>query len=225
MIRAEHLSKSYEQGPMTIRAVNDVSFEIGDGEFVCVAGPSGSGKTTLLNMVGLLDSPSDGKIFLDDAEIAHMSAREISLFRRDYCSFIFQNFHLFSYLNAIQTIEFPLIVKKVPRHERRKMAERMLGAVLMDDRAGNMPYQLSGGQMQRVAIARALVTLPKIVLADEPTANLDSGTAREIIKLMKDLNESEGITFFFSTHDRRIMEASGRILYLNDGSLSDEIRN
>jgi putative ABC transport system ATP-binding protein len=205
-------------GETRVDALRGVSLTIDKGELLAIAGPSGSGKSTILNMIGCIDNPSDGKVLVDGTEVEHLSDGELTRYRRTRIGFIFQSFNLIPVLNVYENIEFPLLLRKhLSRKEREKVVMHFVDEVGLADRLKNKPNELSGGQRQRVAIARALVTRPLIVLADEPTANLDSGTGHKIVELMRAINEAEKTTFIFSTHDSHIMEHARRIISIRDG--------
>ena len=226
LITAETLSKEYRTGEITVRALRDVSFEIEPASFVSFVGPSGSGKTTLLNLIGCLDKPTEGRLTVADTDVATLSRRESAAFRGGHIGFIFQDFNLMAVLTVYENIEYPLLmVQSVAAPERKKRVEALLRGIGMEDQHRKYPDQISGGQKQRVAIARALVTNPKLVLADEPTANLDSATAYTVIKLMKALRDEMGTTFIFSTHDQKIVGEAEIVYSLDDGMIrSREVR-
>jgi putative ABC transport system ATP-binding protein len=212
------VSKTYALGRLSVPALYDVSLTVGLGEFVAIAGPSGSGKTTLLNLIGCLDTPSQGEIEIDGERVSHLGAGRRADLRARKLGFVFQTFSLLPVLSAYENVEYPLLLRRRQSDLRRRV-ETVLAEVGLADRARHRPSELSGGQQQRVAIARALVTEPPLVLADEPTANLDSKTGQEIIELMQQLNRERGTTFIFSTHDPRIMRIAGRVVELHDGRL------
>jgi len=218
---ATKVSKDYAVGEVTIRALNDVSFEIQPASFVSFVGPSGSGKTTLLNLIGCLDKPTEGKLEVAGTDVLHLARKQSALFRGNNIGFIFQDFNLIPVLTVYENIEYPLLmVQNVPGGERKKRILTMLEAVGMGDQKDKFPDQISGGQKQRVAIARALVTNPKLVLADEPTANLDHKTAFLVIDLMKKMKDDLKTTFIFSTHDQKIVGEAEIIYSLEDGELA-----
>ena len=212
------VSKTYRLGKLTVTALDGVSLTVDAGEFLAVAGPSGSGKTTLLNLIGCLDTPTSGEVEIDGEPVSTLSEGRRADLRARKLGFIFQTFNLIPVLTAWENVEYPLLI-----HRRGGDVATRVRAVLdqvgLGDRARHRPPELSGGQQQRVAIARALVTDPALVLADEPTANLDSKTGHEIIELMRRLNRERGTTFVFSTHDPRIMTAADRVLEISDGRL------
>ena len=220
LVRAEHLAKTYRAGEMEVQAIRGVDFAIERSSFVSFVGPSGSGKTTLLNMIGCLDHPTSGKLTVLDTDIATLGRREAAEFRGKHLGFVFQDFSLIPVLSAYENIEYPLLmVQSWPAEKRRQRILTLLDAVGMKDQADKRPDQLSGGQKQRVAVARALVTNPELVLADEPTANLDHATALRIIELMKGMRDEFGTTFIFSTHDPKIMAEAEVTFTLEDGRL------
>jgi putative ABC transport system ATP-binding protein len=215
------VKKHYMLGDTRVDALRGVSLNIEQGEFLAIAGPSGSGKSTILNMIGCIDVPSDGRVLIDGTEVEHLTDTQLTRYRRNKIGFIFQSFNLIPVLNVYENIEFPLLLKRaLTRKEREKIVMRFVEEVQLSDRLKNKPNELSGGQRQRVAIARALVTNPLIILADEPTANLDSATGHKIIELMKMINEVEKTTLIFSTHDAHIMEHARRVVSLHDGSVA-----
>lgn len=220
LVLAEGLSKEYKVGDILIPAIRGVDFTIESASFVCFVGPSGSGKTTLLNMIGCLDHPTSGRLTILDTEVSSLDRRAAAAFRGENLGFVFQDFNLIPVLTAFENIEYPLImVQKWPASKRRERVRSLLEATGIADQADKRPDQLSGGQKQRVAVARALVTNPSIVLADEPTANLDHKTAYLIIDLMKRLRDEFETTFIFSTHDPKIMAEAEVTFTLEDGKV------
>ncbi|RJQ63630.1 MAG: ABC transporter ATP-binding protein [Desulfobacteraceae bacterium] len=218
MIMAEDLSKTYETGQVKVDALKGLNFNIQKGAFVSFVGPSGSGKTTLLNLIGCLDRPSSGNLLVAGMEVTNLSTKDRAIFRGKHIGFIFQSFNLIPVLTAFENVEYPLImVQNVPAAERKKRVTELLEAVGMIDQRKQFPDQLSGGQKQRVAVARALVTHPDLVLADEPTANLDHDTAHGILRLMKKIQKDLQTTFVFSTHDVRIIDEAESIFRIEDG--------
>jgi putative ABC transport system ATP-binding protein len=208
-----------------VKAVSGVDLTIRRGEFSAIIGPSGSGKTTFLNLISGLDRVSSGKIWLNERLLGDMSGGELSDFRRDNIGFIFQAYNLIPVLTVEENVEYIMMLQHVPAAERRERVSKVLADLGLKGYENRRPPQLSGGQQQRVAVARAIVSEPAIVLADEPTANLDSQTAIDLVKMMRDLNESHGITFVFSTHDARVMEGARRLIELRDGRIDkDEVR-
>jgi putative ABC transport system ATP-binding protein len=226
LIRLENVSKIYRTNGVEFPALGGISFSVEKGEFLSIAGPSGSGKTTALNIIGCLDKPSGGSIFLDEMDISSKKSTELANIRRYKIGFIFQTFNLIPILTAFENVEFPLILKgDLSQKERNAWVEEILTDVGLKDFMHRKPSQMSGGQQQRVAIARALVKKPKLILADEPTANLDSKTGKEVLELMLQLNEKTGATFIFSTHDKMVMDFGRRLIMLKDGLIkSDEKR-
>jgi len=223
LVKAQHLVKTYRAGNIDVPALKGVDFSIEPGAFVAFVGPSGSGKSTLLNMIGGLDKPSGGQLTVLDTDIAALDRRAAARFRGANLGFVFQDFNLIPVLTAYENIEYPLLmVQDWPADRRRARVTELLAAVGMADQADKRPDQLSGGQKQRVAVARALATRPKLVLADEPTANLDHDTAYRILELMKKMRDEFGTTFIFSTHDSKIMGEAEVTFTLEDGRLMNE---
>jgi putative ABC transport system ATP-binding protein len=220
LVVAQSLSKTYATDSVEVKALQSVSFDIDAGSFLAFVGPSGSGKTTLLNLIGCLDKPTSGNLAVAGMDVAQLGRRQAAEFRGQNIGFIFQSFNLISVLTAFENVEYPLVmVQEQPPAERRSRVLKLLKAVGMLEQKNQMPEQLSGGQKQRVAIARALVTQPKLVLADEPTANLDHETAYMILRLMKQMRDDFGTTFIFSTHDTRIIGEAEIVYTLEDGRL------
>jgi len=220
LIRAEKLVKTYRTGEVEVPAVRGVDFAIEAKSFVVFVGPSGSGKTTLLNMIGCLDHPTSGRLTVVDTDVGTLDRRAAANFRGQHVGFVFQDFNLIPVLTVYENIEYPLImVQSWPEEKRRRQVMRLLEAVGMSGQAGKRPDQISGGQKQRVAVARALATDAQLVLADEPTANLDQDTAYRVIELMKRMRDELGTTFVFSTHDPKIMAAAEVVFTLEDGKL------
>lgn len=216
----EHVFKEYALGEQRVQALRDISLNVENGAFLAIAGPSGSGKSTLLNLIGCIDTPSRGKIFIEGQDVSGQTPDELSELRARTIGFIFQTFNLFPVLSAQENVEYPLLqFRELSRTERRRRVSEYLSIVGLAKFANHRPNQLSGGQRQRVAIARALATQPKIVLADEPTANLDHKTGEGILQLMKDINDSLKTAFIFSTHDRRVMEMANRLVRIEDGEI------
>lgn len=223
IVRIENVFKEYTLGTSRVHALKDINLQIGDGEFLAIAGPSGSGKSTLLNLIGCIDIPSSGKIYIDERDTSGQTPDQLSALRARTIGFIFQTFNLFSVLSAEENIEYPLLqFKELSAAERCERIVKFLDIVGLTEFAGHRPNQLSGGQRQRVAIARALATHPKIILADEPTANLDHKTGEGILQLMKDINRNSGTTFIFSTHDAKVMAMAERLIRIEDGQLVGE---
>ena len=220
LIVAENVRKDYQAGEVSVQALRGISFEIEPASFVSFVGPSGSGKTTLLNLIGCLDAPTDGKLTVAGADVARLDRKQSAAFRGSTVGFIFQDFNLLPVLTVYENIEYPLLmVQNTPVEERKKRVTALLKAVGMIEQKDKYPDQISGGQKQRVAVARALVTNPKLVLADEPTANLDHGTAYMVIELMKKMRDEFNTTFIFSTHDQKIVGEAEIIYTLEDGEL------
>jgi putative ABC transport system ATP-binding protein len=218
MVCMQRVTKDYDLGETKVHALRGIDLQIREGEFLSIAGASGSGKSTLLNLVGGLDYPTGGEIKLNGTLINNLSERELNRLRLYTIGFIFQSFNLIPVLNVYENIELPLLImKEVSGRERQERINYFIEAVGLSGQVKQKPFELSGGQRQRVAVARALVTKPRIVLADEPTANLDSTTGLEIIDLMHNINRSEGTTFIFSTHDAKIIKRADRVVYLEDG--------
>jgi len=219
------ITKIYRKGEIEVTALGGIDLEVEKAEFCAIVGPSGSGKTTLLNIIGCLDKPSAGVMKYLGKELRLLGEKELSAYRREHVSFIFQSYNLIPVLTVAENVEIPLsIAGKLSRKAMREKALEILDAVSIADTAGRYPRELSGGQEQRVAIARALVKDPVVVLADEPTANLDSRTGEEIVELMKKINAERGTTFIFSTHDRMIMAEALRVVELRDGRIAGDTR-
>jgi putative ABC transport system ATP-binding protein len=225
VIRIDKVSKIYRTGEVTVEALKEVSLTIAKGEFSAIAGPSGSGKSTLLNIVSGLDKPDGGTVELGGRAMTAMSASDLSDFRRDHIGFIFQSYNLIPVLTVEENIEYVMLLQGVQKKERRERVAKILTEVGLDGMQKRLPIHLSGGQQQRVAVARAIVSRPDIILADEPTANLDSKTADALLDMMQELNRTHGVTFLFSTHDRMIMDHARRLITLRDGEIAtDEVR-
>ena len=225
-VRTTSLWKIYPQEPDPVEAVRGISTEIETGDFVAMAGPSGSGKTTMLNMIGGLTRPSRGQIWIDDREITEMSDKDLAQLRLERIGFVFQSYNLLPVLTALENAEFTLLLSGIPKDERRKKVLELFNKIGLSGLEDRKPGKLSGGQQQRVAVARAVVANPALILADEPTANLDSKASADLLDVMERLNQDHGTTFLFSTHDPRVMERSRRLITLVDGQVeSDERRN
>jgi putative ABC transport system ATP-binding protein len=222
MIRVEHVRKEYHAGQTVVEALKGVSLQVRAGEFLSIAGPSGSGKTTLLNLMGCLDKPTSGEITIDGQAIAVKDKRQLAYLRREKLGFVFQTFNLIPVLSAFENVSFALSLLGVDGEELAARTDAILGEVGLAGMERRLPGELSGGQQQRVAIARALVKGPAIVLADEPTANLDSATGRDILELMAALNRRHGTTFVFSTHDPMVMDYAQRLVLLHDGLITED---
>lgn len=218
-VRAEKLTRVYRQDSIEVIALKDIDLEIAAGEFIALVGPSGSGKSTLLNLLGGLDRPTSGRLWVADRDLGALSARELADMRLRRIGFVFQEYNLIPVLSAIENVEYVMLLQGVADEERRRRALAVLAEVGLTGREARRPGQLSGGQQQRVAVARAIVAEPALVLADEPTANLDSITGAALMDLMRGLNETKGITFVFSTHDQMVMERARRLVHLKDGQV------
>jgi len=218
VIQTKDLYKIYHEGEGNeVRAVNGVTLEIEKGEFTAIVGPSGSGKTTLLNIIGGLDSPTSGEVLIEGVEIAKLSENELINFRLHNIGFVFQAYNLIPVLNAKENVGFIMLLQNRSEEEKEERVKNLLQAVGLEKEMEKRPNQMSGGQQQRVAVARALASKPKFVLADEPTANLDSKSTADLLDIMETLNKEEGITFVFSTHDQRVIDRAHRIVTLEDG--------
>jgi putative ABC transport system ATP-binding protein len=213
----DHIFKDYHLGKTVVHALRGVTTQIDEGEFVAIAGPSGSGKTTLLNIIGCLESPTSGKLFVDGEETAELTDNVLSDLRAKKIGFVFQNFNLLPVLTALENVEYPLHNRKMNDAGKRQLAEKVLNIVGLGKFLHHKPLELSGGQRQRVAIARAIITNPKIILADEPTANLDQKTGAEILTLIKQINHSFKTTVIFSTHDPKVIQLARRVIRVQDG--------
>ncbi len=218
-IQLQSVHKEYQLGKTTVNALSNVSLTIDQGEFVSVVGPSGSGKSTMLNLLGALDRPSSGEVLIDGTNIGIMNDKQLARLRRVNIGFIFQSFNLIPVLSVFSNVEFPLLLMKIKKSERKDRVMSMLEAVGLTDRINHKTEELSGGQRQRVAIARALVTEPRIILSDEPTANLDSKTSTEILDLMQRLNEEKKVTLVYATHDDSIVSRARRVVKILDGAI------
>ena len=225
VVDLQEVKKQYMLGETRVDALRGVSLAIDRGDFLAIAGPSGAGKSTILNLIGCIDTPSEGKVLIGGQEVEELNDTELTRIRRNKIGFIFQSFNLVAVLNVYENIEFPLLLQRsLSKRGREQAVMRVIEEVGLADRIHNKPSELSGGQRQRVAIARALVTRPLIVLADEPTANLDSETGHRIVELMRTINETEKTTFIFSTHDAHIMEHARRVVNIRDGLFTGEDR-
>ncbi len=225
IIEVKNLHKIYDQGEIKVHAVNDVSLGFEEGEFTAIVGPSGSGKTTFLNLLGGLDDITEGEVQVNGVNIGELSQKKKIDFRLNNIGFVFQAYNLIPVLTASENVEFIMQLQGRPKKEREQRTRELLDAVGLGDRLNVRPNKLSGGQQQRVAVARALASKPKFILADEPTANLDSKSAENLLDIMKKLNEEENITFIFSTHDQRVVNKAKRVITLEDGKvLKDEYR-
>jgi len=225
IIETQGIKKVYKDNGVEVQAVRGIDLTIEKGEFTAIVGPSGSGKTTFLNIISGLDKPTEGKVWLKGRPLYEMSGRELSDFRRDHIGFIFQAYNLIPVLSAKENIEYIMLLQGVSKKEREERVREILLDMDMEGYADRLPSKLSGGQQQRVAVARAMASRPEIILADEPTANLDSKTGARLLDMMKELNEKTGMSFIFSTHDPMIMKRAKRLIVLKDGEIaSDEKR-
>ena len=226
IIELSEVRKNYPLGKVQVEAVKGVSFRIGKGDFISIAGPSGSGKSTILNMIGLIDTPTSGEVFIEGRPISGLKDNDLTRLRHDMIGFIFQSFNLIPVLNVYENIEFPLLLgkEKMPKAQKKEWIDYLIREVGLEQWRKHRSNELSGGQRQRVAIARALVCKPTIVLADEPTANLDSATGEQIIELMKKINRELNTTFVFSTHDAKIVDIADHVIRLKDGLVSGNYR-
>ena len=225
IIEVKGLKKTYKDNGVPVQAIRGIDLTIKVGEFTAIVGPSGSGKTTFLNLISGLDSATEGDVRLNGRLISAMSGKELSNFRRDNIGFIFQAYNLIPVLTVEENIEYIMLLQNVPKDERHKRVAEMLERVGLAARMSHLPKHLSGGQRQRVAVARAMVSQPALILADEPTANLDSKTGGGLLDMMRELNLASGITFIFSTHDDKIMQRAQRLIVLEDGLIdSDEVK-
>ena len=224
LIETRDLCRTFGTDETKVTALDHVSINIEEGEFTAIIGPSGSGKTTLLHLIGGLDEPNSGSVMLSGSNIADMSGNQLSDFRRDHIGFIFQAYNLIPVLSAEENIEYIMLLQGLGAAERKKRVKEMLAMVELEGLGDRRPSHLSGGQQQRVAVARAMASNPDIILADEPTANLDSKTGISLLEVMRDLNQQRNMTFVFSTHDEKIMERATRLIYLRDGKVEQDER-
>jgi putative ABC transport system ATP-binding protein len=222
LVSVEQVSRKFPLDHRAVTALDQVSFRIDAGEFLAISGPSGSGKSTLLNLIGCIDKPTTGRILVEGVDTSQLSSSQTSALRRERIGFVFQTFNLIPVFTASENVEYPLLVQSISANARRRRVAEALEQVGLSARAGHRPDLLSGGERQRVAVARAIVHRPAIVLADEPTANLDTQNATQLIDLMRDLNRSLGVTFIFSTHDQRLLEHTPRIVRLTDGRILND---
>ena len=225
IVMTEHLEKTYEDEGVPVRALKGVNLEIEKGEFLAIAGPSGSGKSTLLNLIGGLDEPTSGKVFLEGVDLATLSKGKLAQMRLLKLGFVFQAYNLIPVLTATENVEFVLMQQGMPEKQRRKKTIDLLEELGIGEYRDRRPNAMSGGQQQRVAVARAIASEPMLVLADEPTANLDSETAGSLLDLMRNLNQTKGITFIFSTHDPMVMERAERLIRLKDGQIVTDTKS
>ncbi|HQU73265.1 MAG TPA: ABC transporter ATP-binding protein [Calditrichia bacterium] len=222
IIKTEQLKKTYSDNGVPVEALRGINLEIGKGEFTVIAGPSGSGKTTLLNLIGALDHPSGGKVFIEGVDIGKLNRNQLGDLRLNKIGFVFQAYNLIPVLSALENVEFTMMLMGLGEKERRERSLEIMADLGIGDLAYKRPNEMSGGQQQRLAVARAIVTRPALVLADEPTANLDSHTGAELLKLMEDLNREKNITFVFSSHDQQVMDHAKRLLILKDGLIVED---
>jgi len=223
IINAKNLTKQYEHDGLKVHAISGINLTVTEGEFSAIAGPSGSGKTTLLNIIGGLDSPSSGNINVAGSDLTALNAKDMSRLRLMKIGFVFQAYNLIPVLNAVENVEYVLLLQGINKNERLERAKQILAEVGLEKEMFRLPREMSGGQQQRVAIARAIVSKPSIILADEPTANLDQKTGKSLLDLMHELNRKKNITFLFSTHDQMVMDRAERLIHLLDGKIvSDE---
>jgi len=224
MLQAQGVTKVYETRGVRTQALRGVDLQVGEGEFTALAGPSGSGKTTLLNLFGALDAPTRGSVALEGQDLSALSASELAALRLAKLGFVFQAYNLIPVLSARENVEFVMELQGIAAAERRQRAMQILEEVELADLADKRPLEMSGGQQQRVAVARAIVSGPRVVLADEPTANLDSRTAGQLLDLMERMNQQRGVTFLFSTHDPQVIEKARRTVRLHDGAVAADER-
>ncbi len=225
LLEVKNLNKTYKTGNVGFQALHDINISIDRGEFTAICGPSGSGKTTLLNIIGCIDSSDSGQVLLDGVDLSGKKSLDLALLRREYFGFIFQTYNLIPVLTSYENIELPLkLLKKLGDSEIKKRVLEVMEEVGLSGLEHRKPLELSGGQQQRVSIARALVKKPKMILADEPTANLDSANGESIVHLMHELNDNEGVTFVFSTHDQLIMKHARRLINIHDGRVESDVK-
>jgi putative ABC transport system ATP-binding protein len=222
LIELKNISKIYRHGSQEIAALSDLSLTFDEGEFAVLAGPSGSGKTTALNLIGCLDHPTTGQVIVCGLDLGTANTRQLADFRLQHIGFIFQSYNLIPVLTAAENAEFTLMLQKIPKNRRREKVSGLFADLGIEGLEDRRPADLSGGQQQRVAIARAMAADPHVILADEPTANLDSHTAEELLELMRRLNQDKGTTFIFSSHDDRVISQARRVIRLEDGQLADD---
>lgn len=222
VIKTKELEKTYQETSVPVHALRGVDLEIKDGEFTAIVGPSGSGKSTLLNMIGGLDNPTKGRVWVGDMEITELDPDQLVDFRKDKIGFIFQAYNLIPVLTAYENAEFVMLLQNRSKDERKKRVTELLKKVGLEGKEDSRPNQLSGGQQQRVAVVRALAPTPRFILADEPTANLDSKSSENLLDIMAELNEKEGVTFVFSTHDERVIKRARRVVTLVDGKIEKD---
>lgn len=225
IIKTEHLTKTYNADKVPVKAVDDVSLNIEQGEFTAIVGPSGSGKSTLLNIIGGLDTSDTGKVEIGGTDISSLKENQLIDFRLQNIGFVFQSYNLIPVLTAKENVEFIMLLQKKSKKERNKRVEELLEEVGLKNEMNRRPSELSGGQQQRVAVARALASSPKFILADEPTANLDSVSTTMLLDLMATMNKEENATFIFSTHDQRVIDKAKRVITLEDGRIVSDVTN
>ncbi|MDD3741812.1 MAG: ABC transporter ATP-binding protein [Bacteroidales bacterium] len=224
IIEIKNLHKIYTETAVPVKAVNGIDLSFDQGEFTAIVGPSGSGKTTFLNLIGGLDKPTDGEVIIDGINIGSLSSKQVIDFRLRNIGFVFQAYNLIPVLTAKENVEFIMQLQNQNKKEREERAIEMLKAVGLEERINNRPAKLSGGEQQRVAVARALASKPKFILADEPTANLDSVSTSNLLDIMQELNKKENITFIFSTHDQRVVDKARRIITIDDGKVKSDVK-
>ncbi len=224
IIKIENLHKTYDETNVPVQAIRGIDLEFEEGEFTAIVGPSGCGKTTFLNMIGGLDKPTEGKVIIDGKDIAKLSSRQLIDYRLQNIGFVFQAYNLIPVLTAGENIAFIMELQGKAKKERENRAKELLEQVGIGDKFNVRPGQLSGGQQQRVAVARALASTPKFILADEPTANLDSKATADLLDMMADMNKKYNITFIFSSHDQRVIDRARRLVHLTDGQVSNDVR-
>jgi putative ABC transport system ATP-binding protein len=222
IVHCDNIIKTYRQGRVSVTALDQVTLTVETGGFVALAGPSGSGKTTLLNLIGGLDVPDSGSIQVNDRDYRTLNATQLAELRLHHIGFVFQSYNLIPVLSAAENVEYVMLLQGVPALERRRRAQHVLDEVGLEGKYDRRPSELSGGQQQRVAVARAIVSNPSIVLADEPTANLDSKTGEGLLQLMRDMNAQRGVTFIFSTHDSMVIDFARRVVTILDGRISGD---
>jgi len=222
IVQCKDINKTYHQGRVEVHALKGVDLSIKKGGFVALAGPSGSGKTTLLNIIGGLDSADTGSVVVDGLSLSQMSQSQLAGLRLRKIGFVFQAYNLIPVLSALENVEFVMLLQGVPASDRRERARAILDDVGLEDKYDRRPAELSGGQQQRVAVARAIVSDPSIVLADEPTANLDSKTGKGLLEMMQEMNEKKKVTFVFSTHDQMVMDYARRLVHIRDGRIDED---
>jgi putative ABC transport system ATP-binding protein len=224
VIETKNLFKTYQEGDLSVHALNGTNLTIKKGEFTAIVGPSGSGKTTLLNIIGGLDFPTSGNVIINDTDISTYTENQMVDFRMNHIGFVFQSYNLIPVLSARENVEFIMLLQKVPKKEMEDRSLELLNRVGLSDKLNKKPNQLSGGQQQRVAVARALASKPTFILADEPTANLDSKSTENLLDLMAEMNSEENATFVFATHDQRVINKARRVVTLEDGKIISDVQ-